>query len=56
MKRKPVVTVNLVRSKDSDTYEVVNDMTPLYAHYDVIREKSRVQGNMYGYFYVKVPK
>jgi hypothetical protein len=56
MKRKPIVTVNLVRAQGSDTYEVVNDMTTLYAQYDIVHEKARVQDNMYGYFYVKVPK
>lgn len=56
MKRKPEVTVNLVRASDSDTYEIVNNMTPLYAKYDIVHEKSRVDGNIYGYFFVKVDK
>ncbi len=56
MKRKPEVTVNLVREIYSDIYEVVKDMTPLYAKYDIVHEKARVSGHMYGYFFVKVPR
>ncbi len=55
-KVKPEITVNLVRNFDSDTYEIVQDMTPIYAHYEVTHEKSRVDGKMYGYFFVKSPK
>lgn len=53
-------TVNLVRSADSDTYEVVSDsdMLYLYGQYNIVHEKVRndEKSRMRGYFYVKVPK
>ena len=53
-------TVNLVRSADSDTYEVVSnaDMLCLYSRYNIVHEKVREDSKTHltGYFYVKVPK
>jgi hypothetical protein len=53
-------TVNLVRSADSDTYEVVSnaDMMSLYSRYNIVHEKVREdsKNHLTGYFYVKVPK
>jgi hypothetical protein len=56
--KKAEISVNLVRAVDSDTYEIVStvDMINLYHDFDVVHEKARKQGNMYGYFFVKVPK
>lgn len=57
MKRKPEVTVNLVRPYDSETYEIVSDydMNVLRTKYRVVPEKARFdeKTNMHGRFYIK---
>ncbi len=60
MRRKPEVTVNLVRSSDSDTYEVVSDfdLTLMRGRYRVLHEKARFDeaSNMHGRFYIRTAK
>jgi len=57
-KRKQEIVFNLVRSSDSDTYEVVSnvDMHSLYSRYNIVREKAITDGVRHGYFYIKIPK
>lgn len=56
--RVPQRTVNLVRDIDSDTYEVMTNGELLLerAKATIVPEKQRVQGNLYGYFYIRMPK
>lgn len=60
MKRKREVTVNLVRSADSEVYEVVSDfdLTLMRGQYKVVPEKARFDEsrNMHGRFYIKTNK
>lgn len=56
--RVPQKTVNLVRDADSDTYEVMTNGELLLAraNSNIVPEKQRVQGSLYGYFYIRMPK
>jgi hypothetical protein len=56
--RVPQRTVNLVRDIDSDTYEVMTNGELLLerAKATIVPEKQRVQGSLYGYFYIRMPK
>lgn len=58
--RKREITVNLVRSAESETYEVVSDfdLTLMRGRYKVIPEKGRFdeKRNMHGRFYIRTEK
>ena len=53
-RRKQEKTVNLVRKKSSDAYRVVPDHEMIAIRDKVYFESAKVQGNMYGYFYVEM--
>ncbi len=59
-RRKPEVSVNLVRSIDSETYEIVSDfdLTVMRGRHMLLTEKSRYdeKRNTYGHFYIRMPK
>ncbi len=58
--RKREITVNLVRSDESQTYEVVSDfdLTLMRNKYKVVPERARFdeKRNMHGRFYIRMPK
>lgn len=57
---KPEITVNLVRTRDNDTYEVKTDydMVILHATHKVTHEKGLIDPTtkMFGNFYIVEPK
>lgn len=55
---RPQNTVNLVRDRDGETYEVVSDydLNLMRGSFQVVPEKVRREKNFYGYFYIRIPK